>query len=350
MRVVIASTIVPFLSGGGVMIVDSLKRELTARGVAVDDVRIPFVSYWRDLPQQTLALRLLDLSESAGAPIDRLIAIRYPSYALRHTNKVVWFLHHHRTAYDLWGTHFQDIPQTEDGLAARQALLASDTLYLREARRIFALSQTVADRLRTFNGIEADGVLNHPHPNAELFYPGDFGNYFVYAARLNPIKRQWLAIEAMRYVRSDARLLLLGGPDVETFQRDLEKLIHRHKLGNRITLLGWVTEEEKARITAGACAALYAAYDEDSYGYSTLEAFLAHKPVITMRDSGGPLEVVTDSSNGLVVDPDPRALAEAIDHLCLDRQRARRMGERAYENLATLGITWDNVADRLLGP
>jgi glycosyltransferase involved in cell wall biosynthesis len=152
----------------------------------------------------------------------------------------------------------------------------------------------------------------------------------------------------MRYVRSGARLLLIGAPDVETYHGQLAELIDHHQLGARVKLLGWVSEEEKARLTADAGGALYFAYGEDSYGYSTLEAFHAHKPVITLSDSGGPLEVVQDSINGLVVEPDARAIAEALDQIVLNRPLARRMGGRAFESLTELNISWDYVTDRLL--
>ena len=52
-------------------------------------------------------------------------------------------------------------------------------------------------------------------------------------------------------------------------------------------------------------------YDED-YGYITLEAFFAGKPVITHTDSGGPLEFVTHEHNGLVTEPNPVSLGNAI--------------------------------------
>jgi glycosyltransferase involved in cell wall biosynthesis len=348
MRVVIATTVVPFLAGGGTMIVDSLEREIARRGVSVETVRIPFLSSWRELPAQTLAIRMLDLTESGGVPIDRLITIRYPSYALRHQSKVVWFLHHHRAAYDLWGTPFQDIPNDEEGLRARNALMRSDTHYLREARGIYTISQTVSDRLRTFSSIEPNGVLYPPHPNPELFVPGDFGDYFIYAARLTPIKRQVLAIEAMRHVRSSIGLVLIGAPDMESDRLELEQLILRHELADRVHLLGWVSEKEKARLTAEACGALYLAYDEDGLGYSTLEAAHAHKPIITLSDSGGPLEIVEDGRNGFVVEPNAIAVAAAMERLSSDRVLARKLGDEAFTLLAMHGVNWDHVLDRLL--
>ena len=100
-----------------------------------------------------------------------------------------------------------------------------------------------------------------------------------------------------------------------------------------------------ADLYAGARGVLYAPFDED-YGYVTLEAFLAARPVITAKDSGGPLEFVRDGVNGFVCDVDAMALAAAINRLA-DRSLAERLG-RAGQSVART-ITWDGVIEHLLG-
>ena len=55
-----------------------------------------------------LAWRLLDLSEVDGQRIDLVIATRFPSYLVKHPNKVVWLVHQLRQAYDLHGTRYSD--------------------------------------------------------------------------------------------------------------------------------------------------------------------------------------------------------------------------------------------------
>ena len=137
------------------------------RGHEVDTVEIPFHSAWDTMLEQMLAIRLMDVSEAA----DVLVAIRTPSYLLRHPNKRLWFIHHHRGAYDLWGTPYQDIPSTPEGLAVRHAVVAADELYLREAQQIFTNSQIVADRLREFNDLEGH-VLYPPWENLSGSCPG----------------------------------------------------------------------------------------------------------------------------------------------------------------------------------
>jgi glycosyltransferase involved in cell wall biosynthesis len=349
LKIIVASTYAPFVRGGDRVLVESLVRALYARGHEVETVLVPFRSYWLDLREQTLALRSLDLILGGTRCADRLITIRYPSFAIRHPNKVVWFIHHHRGAYDLWGTPWQDIPNTQEGERFRDALVRSDTLYLREARRVFTISQTLVERLKRGNGIVADGVLYPPLPNPELFYAGDYGQYFLYVARLAPLKRQDLAIQAMRYVTSTFNLILVGSGESNAYVEKLKALIARYQLGDRVKLLGWVSEEEKASLTANAYAVLNIPYDEDSPSFSTLEAFQAAKPVVTCQDSGGTTELVAHDVNGLVLPSDARALAEGLDQLWADRAQTRRLGGNARETLRRHDIGWDRVIEGLLG-
>ena len=76
------------------------------------------------------------------------------------------------------------------------------------------------------------------------------------------------------------------------------------------------------------------------------EAFLAEKPVLTTHDAGAPLDAVTDRETGVVVAPEPRALAEAMSWLDAHRDEAREWGARG-KGIAQQ-LTWDRVVDRLL--
>ncbi|PHM09241.1 hypothetical protein CK516_15780 [Nostoc sp. 'Peltigera malacea cyanobiont' DB3992] len=91
----------------------------------------------------------------------------------------------------------------------------------------------------------------------------------------------------------------------------------------------------------------FGSYDED-YGYVTLEAMLAAKPVITCNDSGEAVEFVIDQETGFVVNPEPEAIAQAIDDLYFHQQSAAAMGMAGLERYRTLNISWDNVINKLL--
>lgn len=344
MRVLVASTFVPFVRGGDARIVEDLCHELTERGHEVDTILLPFSSDPRAMTEQLLALRLLDVSEAG----DILIAIRTPSYLLRHPRKVVWFIHHHRPAYDLWGTPHQDIPDSPEGLSLREPIARADDLGLHSAVRVFANSRVTARRLRKFNRIGAE-VLYPPLGNPEGFRAGGYGDYVFAPSRITPIKRQRLLVEAMTHVQSDVRLVLAGAPDAPEHLRDLEQAIDELGVASRIDLRGsWIGEQEKLELYAEALAVGYVPYDEDSYGYVSLEAYAAQRAVVTCTDSGGTLELVEDGRTGLVVDPSPERLAEAFDRLHDDRELPRRFGEAGHERVRELGISWDRVMDKLL--
>jgi glycosyltransferase involved in cell wall biosynthesis len=109
----------------------------------------------------------------------------------------------------------------------------------------------------------------------------------------------------------------------------------------------WISEEEKVERLAPALAVAYLPQDEDSYGYCSLEAGHARKCVLTTNDSGGVLELVKDGVNGLIVPPDPLALAEAMDQLFVDRALTARMGEANRRRITEMAIDWTTVVDSL---
>jgi glycosyltransferase involved in cell wall biosynthesis len=336
---------VPFIEGGGRMIVRDLAAAVSERGHEVDTVEIPFLSVWDEMLDQMLALRMIDVSEDA----DVLIAIRPPSYAIKHPNKRLWFIHHHRGAYDLWGTEWQDIPSTPEGVGVRDAIRGSDDIYLREAKRVFTNSQIVADRLKRFNDLDGT-VLYPPLGHPERFYHAPAEDFVFYPCRITSHKRQLLAVEAAAHLETDMRVVIAGAPDHPAQLEPLRELIRERELERRVELIPrWISEEEKAELIARSAGVLYIPFDEDSYGYVSLEAFHSHKPVITCRDSGGTLEIIEDGVNGLIAEPDAGSLARAIDTLRSNPDQAAAMGERAYEVLQEKGINWDRVVDSLLG-
>ncbi|MCX6605203.1 MAG: glycosyltransferase family 4 protein [Acidobacteria bacterium] len=341
-----ASTVVPFLYGGYTVIVDSLADELARAGHEVEVLKFPFSSHHEELMEQMTALRLLDLTEHG----DRLITIRFPSYLLRHPKKVVWFIHHHRGAYDLWGTCYQDIPLTPEGTRIRDSIMNADRLGLSECHRVFSNSKVVAKRLKQYNSIDAE-VLYPPLPQAANYNCAGYGDTVLYLNRLVHHKRQWLAIEAMRHVRTDVKLLIAGkaDPDSSAYVDELHALVHRHKLKDRVTIFDdWIDENRKCKLFAECLAAAYFPVDEDSYGYPSLEAHQSGKAVLTTADSGGTLELIVDGRNGLIAAPEPVAIAAALDELYTNRARTQAMGEAGIVRMRELGISWDHVLDRML--
>ncbi len=213
---------------------------------------------------------------------------------------------------------------------------------LGECRRLFSNARNTAARLSTFNGLTAQ-PLYHPPPLAGRLRSGTHEDYVLSVGRLETVKRVDLAIRAMAFVDQPTRLVIVGTGTQEEALRHLADACH---VADRVEFLDTVDDQRLIDLYASALAVVFAPYDED-YGYVTLEAFLAHRPVVTASDSGGVLEFVEDGVNGAVCDAVPEALATAINRLAVDRTRAAAQGDAGFEQAR--GITWDGVVEKLVG-
>lgn len=343
MKIAVLNNCVPFVAGGAEHLADSLCGKLKEYGHDALLVRVPFAWHPSEkLVEHILAARLMRLTN-----VDRVIGLKFPAYYIPHDNKVLWLLHQFRQAYDLWGTPYQDIPDTPGGHKIRNAIIEADNRYLREARKIYTNSHVTGDRLGKFNGIDSE-VLYPPLNRAEDFFCSSYGDYIFYPGRVTGGKRQALVVEAMKHVKSGVRLVVAGQPELPSDSAKIADLIREHNLESRVEFIPqFITEDEKALRFADALGCIYTPYDEDSYGYVTLEAYSARKPVITCHDSGGITILVRDQQTGLVTPPSAPAIAQAMDRLYYDRRAAERMGNAGYDLMMTLGINWDTVIKRL---
>ena len=342
--VVVCEAQVPFVTGGAEYHVRALVDQLRQHGFSTELVRLPFKEYPKEeiLPHAA-AWRLIDLSESNGSPIDLVIGTKFPTYFVRHPNKVVWLIHQCRAAYELCGTKFSDFDHADMDVGVRERIIDLDRKMLGECQKRFTNAANTATRLQHFNGLDAE-PLYHPPPLADRLHPGDYGDYVLSIGRLEPIKRIDLALRAMQHVDPPTRLVVVG----EGSQReDLETLAATLKVSDRVTFLGPVDDTQLIDLYSGALTILYAPYDED-YGYITLEAFLSRKPVITARDSGGTLEFVRDGVNGMVCEPTAEAVGCAVNAFGSDRRQAAEYGDAGFERVRT--ISWDGVIEKLTSP
>ena len=340
MRIAVCRPQVPFSYGGAEIFTDRLVEELQARGHEAELVALPFKWYPGErVLTQAFLWRLLDLSEADGKPIELVIATKFPSYCVRHPNKVVWLLHQFRQAYELDRTELGQFGESAADRATRRAVQRLDRVALGEAKKVFATSKNVADRLERSTGIAADVM---PHPPQELAYRCDeYGDFVLSVGRIDRAKRIDLIVEAVASEPS-LRLVVAGdGPERER----LEELAAKRGLNGRVTFVGRVDEAGLTDLYARCLAVYYAPFDEDS-GMVPYEAFLAEKPVVTTTDAGGPLEIVADRSTGVVCEPRPDSLAAACTWLREHVDDARAFGQ-AGKRIAE-GVSWDSTIARLL--
>jgi glycosyltransferase involved in cell wall biosynthesis len=339
-RVAVCLPQVPFARGGAEILAESLVAQLRARGHDADLVTIPFKWYPEArVLSQALLWRLLDLEEAEGRPVDRVIATKFPSYAIKHPRKVVWLVHQFRQAYEHDRTAYGQFRERPFDRATRRAVHRLDRLTLGEAGRRFAISKNVAERLERSTGLSAE-VLTPPPQNLD-YRCEEYGDFVLSVGRLDRAKRVDLLLNAAA-AASDIRLVVVGdGPD----RGRLEKLARRRGLDGRVRFAGRVDPEELSNLYARCLGVFYAPVDED-LGLVPYEAFLASKPVVTTWDAGAPVGPVSDHQTGLVCEPTPAAIAEACSWLAAHRGEAAVLGETG-RGLAEL-LSWDVVVERLL--
>jgi len=349
-RILVCHPQPPFLSGGAETHANGLVRALRAEGHEAEIASIPF--RWAppsELVHQMAMWRSLDIALANGVDIDLVVAMKFPAYLVRHPRKIIWLIHQQRTAYELWDhPEFGDISKAADGAAIRDLVVSSDRLAFGEAERIFTNSETVKGRLERSLGIPGEVLYHRSDLTEQLLQepPGSgTGGHILFPSRFDPLKRQALAVDAMRHVRSDVRLILVGsGVELPS----IRKRIDEAGLGERIEIRVGIPDDELIALYRDALAVYFGPFDED-YGYVTIEGMAAGRPVIVTTDAGGPLEFARDDETGVVVSPEPAAIAEAFDAIAADRDRAERLGAAGRIFVQGKMPDWPSIVRRLLG-
>jgi glycosyltransferase involved in cell wall biosynthesis len=281
---------------------------------------------------------MLNIDRIAGRSVDLVIATKFPSYMVKHPNKITWLFHQHRAAYDLYGTEYGNFdrhsPQDEE---IRNDIIRADSKCLPESRAVFTIANNVSKRLKKFNGIGSK-PLYHPPKHREKFY----GDYVLSVGRLESLKRVDLLVHAMQYTDRDVKCIIAGTGGQEA---NLKKMAASLGVGKKVKFLGQVGDDELVDLYARCFSVFFAPYDED-YGYVTLESFLSKKPLITCADSGGIMEFAENGVNAKVADTaSPESVAAGINELYRDPALSKRMGRSGYDRVKDIG--WDTVIDQL---
>jgi glycosyltransferase involved in cell wall biosynthesis len=324
--VLVVTSAPPYVEGGHLVIARALEHALIAAGHRAAIVTTPSNRFGRQASAY-LANWLTDVGRTGdGVAVDHVISLRYPSYAVRHPQHVCWLNHTMREYYDLWDD-FSSRLSPEGRLkerVRRQLIHAADTYLLRRnVTRVVAQSETVRERLKRWNGVEAEVV--HPPAPPRPYRCDEYGDYLFLVSRLSPLKRVDLVLRALAEPAARHVRLVIGG-DGEA-RPALEQLAATLGLGARVMFAGYLGEADLVTHLARCRAVVFVPKQED-YGFVTVEAFASAKAIITATDSGGPTDLVRHDLHGLVVAPEAAALASALAALADDRGRAERLGRQ----------------------
>lgn len=249
------------------------------------------------------------------------------------------------------------------------------------ADRLIAVSEGMkSDILRAYPTVEADNidVVHNGIALSDFLLPDPddpvwdvFERYridrskptLLFVGRITRQKGLSYLLQALRFIDTDIQVVLCAGaPDTKEFgdavRADFAKL--EEERGNVIWIEGMLPRPQLSALEHGSdafvCPSIY-----EPLGIVNLEAMACGLPVVASATGGIP-EVVVDGVTGYLVPIEQNHdctgtptkpeqfvhdMAEAIDRLMADPQRAKQMGQAGYRR-ARDRFSWESIADETM--
>ena len=249
----------------------------------------------------------------------------------RRLGRPLVFTYH--TRYDKYA-HYVPLSRT----LVERAAVALSARFARRADAVIAPSARVRDELQR-HGVRAPIAVIPTGVDLARFVPGERAAarralelapdepLVLYVGRLDrekSVERVLLAFDPVVATLPRARLVLVGQGKEATM---LQRLAARLPCAPRVTFLGARAHDTLAVCYQAADLFLFAS-ETETQGLVLAEAAACGLAAVAVSAPGCE-EVVQDGVSGVLVKPEPTALAEAALGLLLDPERRRAMGARA---------------------
>ena len=172
--------------------------------------------------------------------------------------------------------------------------------------------------------------------DVDTFHPDDLSRHsdshyprLLYVGRITHNKGVLEAIQAFRAIRTEfpgAILDVIGSHQDVSFVEQVQAYLEEYDLQDAVNLPGAVPYEELSKWYAAADLLLFPSPLE-SFGFVVVESMACGTPVIAMRGSGGPEEIIAHGKDGILTDLPNLALD--VIRLLRDPTRLSQMGSRA---------------------
>lgn len=221
---------------------------------------------------------------------------------------------------------------------------------------VHTVSEFVANDVRNNFAIDPKKVVTIPNgapplvPAAQAAQLASAGQrivgtdqYLLFVGTIEPRKDIVSLISAFNELAAsnhDLRLVI-AGPD-GWGATEVSNTINNSPFCNRIQRRGWIDDEQKQQLMAGATAFVYPSVFE-GFGLPVLEALALHTPVVTTRIAA--MEEVLGDAASFADVRDPASLAAAIDVIVKNESRAAALVSQGQQRLAR--FSWDNSAQQL---
>jgi glycosyltransferase involved in cell wall biosynthesis len=124
----------------------------------------------------------------------------------------------------------------------------------------------------------------------------------------------------------------------------LSKLVEERKLENSITFMGFLPPQRYFQVLSSTDVLVFPSMNE-AFPMVLLEAMALGKPIVATNMGGIP-EVIKDGFNGILVERDPKCIADAVIHLCDNRHLYEEISQNSLKTVES--FDWDNIIDKYI--
>jgi glycosyltransferase involved in cell wall biosynthesis len=201
------------------------------------------------------------------------------------------------------------------------------------------------------NGVDIE-KFSQPLENdfKKKYHIPETGKIILCLSRLDYQKNQKLLVELMDRIRSkkpEAHLVLMGPVTSQTYFDELQSMIKRLKLNERITIIKGVQANDPDLVKAYQSAEVFILPSiHEPFGIVALEAWASGVPVIASA-VGGLKKLVSDGKTGLLFDGSLPELAEKYLLLNQNKALAKELCRNALQEVRS-EYSWQSVTGKLL--
>lgn len=169
-------------------------------------------------------------------------------------------------------------------------------------------------------------------------------NIFIFVGRITKVKNIQFILDTLEILNQNGtnfKMIIVGdGNDLKHFKTVAEE----KGIASKVLFLGKITDKKLlASLYLNANINIFPSiFDNDSL--TIVEAAMYSTPSITIKDTGSS-ERLTDGENGFVVENNPKAMAERITELLLDKHQIEKAGQNAKNQLVK---SWEDVTQEYL--
>ncbi len=226
----------------------------------------------------------------------------------------------------------------------------SQRWFFEKARRVLVHTEGHRQWLHANRGIPLDKMEVFPIGINMLLYQekpvplslDDGRPHLLYVGRLMPNKGLFEALEALVEIRRavpEVTMTVVGPWGDDNFKDKVEQFIQEKNLEDVVIFEGVIENRELPKFYQKADLLLFPSRSE-SFGIVVVESMACGTPVVAIRGSGGPDEIIEHNETGLLVNPPDIAvssieLLQDQNRLMMMSKAARRKVERCYSSEQT---------------